>query len=108
MAKLLDHTTDRRTLLIAAAAAIAGVTGLAAALLRNGGKSAGATPTHTVPAGAATEAPTEVPTESVATAPTGSDGVHTLQAVPAGMALVTSPRLPLFGVGSTQIPNLLA
>ncbi len=101
-----QSTTNRRMLLAGAAAAIAGGIGVAAALTRNNDKPG---------VDDIIQSPTPATPQDVAQAvgsPTAT-GDASLRAASAavqiqpGMALVTSPRLPLFGIGSEQASELL-
>ena len=111
MAGSLNHmTTNRRTLIAGATAAVAGAAGVA--LIAShvlGGE--GETPTATNVAAQLTSEPGSPVPATTSTAPT--DTTTALRAsnsafqIDPGMALVTSPRLPLFGVGSAHAQGLI-
>ncbi|MDQ3045114.1 MAG: hypothetical protein M3R06_08195, partial [Chloroflexota bacterium] len=119
---LLGRTANRRAVLAGLGAVLVGAIAAGAAQMRGlfgqddptpraapstVSPTATSTPklTPTVTASARLATPTVVaPTAApAATAALMTDGV-----VPSGMALVTSPRLPLFGIGATQVGPLLA
>lgn len=119
-----DRRIDRRVMIAGGVAAVgvaaAGVVGLTT--LTGGGTTATPTP-NAVPAGSgATVAPTipavaqqpAVPTkppavvvEPTAPAVVSSRPQQEVANLPAGTALITSPRLPLFAIASKHIPGLL-
>lgn len=99
-------TLSRRTLLAGAAGA-AGLTAAGVGILSQTGTS-GRKPPHPT---AVAETLIRSAPATVASAPLAAPAQHMTRAalqVPPGMALVTSPRLPLFGVGSQDAADLLA
>lgn len=115
VSNLSSLTSNRRALIGGAAGAVVAATGIAIGINQFGGDDPeqviAAQPTPRTPA-AETPAPDATATAAQPTATTAqSNGVRAsraLLAVPDGMALVTSPRLPLFGVGSAEMTDLLA
>src|SRR4051794_6543316 len=111
MSSWKDRTTmNRRTLLAGAAAAVAGTSGMVAgisALTCGDAKPGGADPTSTTNDVAGAPASSPAPSRAASGAPSIRASRALLQ-VPQGMALVTSPRLPLFGVGGQEASDLLS
>lgn len=105
--RMTRATMNRRRLLAGAAASAVGASGLAAGISALNGDSPGTLVNPTIiPDGASQSAARTGPPAS-AGAPAQIAARAALQ-VPQGMALVTSPRLPLFGVGARDAADLLA
>lgn len=111
---LLKQHTDRRGFLLGAAglgvAGLGAVTG--ASLLRDDNPpdipptaTSGPTATSASPDQTLAQQPPATP--STVTNAFAKPAVQVVAELPAGMALVSSPRLPLFDVGSADVPKLL-
>lgn len=104
---ILGRTLDRRVVLASAAGAIAAIGAGAygaAALLSDGGEQAG-TPESGAPVSQpATTAKSAAPTLNAPTVI--SSRKQTVANLADGTALVSSPKLPLFGVGENDLPGL--
>ncbi len=113
-----ERRIDRRVAVAGAIGAVAvlGAGAYAAASLLSGDGDAIPTTTANAPAStqpslAAQGAQSTVPVESnlapMASTPSSSSAKQQVANLPAGMALVSSPRLPLFGIGQNDLPGLL-
>jgi poly-gamma-glutamate capsule biosynthesis protein CapA/YwtB (metallophosphatase superfamily) len=110
----LRQHSDRRGLLLGAAGlGVAGVGAVAgASMLRGGGPPH--VPATTTPDPTATTAPSDASlAQQPPATPAGltsarlQPAVQVVADLPAGMALISSPRLPLFGVGGSDVAKLL-
>src|SRR4051812_47843681 len=113
-----NRRIDRRVAVGGAIGAVAvlGAGAYAAASLLSGDgevtpKTAANAPASTQSSLAAQGAQSTIPVESnlapVASTPSNSSAKQQVANLPAGMALVSSPRLPLFGIGQNDLPGLL-
>lgn len=101
-AALANLPVSRRKLIAAGGAAIGlAAAGIAGASLVNNGQGAAPSPT---PAQVAQAAPTKV---SISTPPASTPAPAQAAALPKGMALVTSPRLPLWNVAASEWQGLI-
>jgi poly-gamma-glutamate capsule biosynthesis protein CapA/YwtB (metallophosphatase superfamily) len=106
---LLKHHTDRRGFLLGAAGlGVAGVGAVTGVSLLRDDDPPDVSPTATSAAPDQTLAQQPPPASSTGvTSARAKPAVQVVAELPAGMALVSSPRLPLFDVGSADIPKLL-
>lgn len=102
LASFLRQRGDRRGFLLGAAGlGVAGAGAVAGASLSRGGGQ-----TH-APAASVLTAATAPSGAAVAQQPVATPTVQVVADLPAGMALISSPRLPLFGVGGSDVAKLL-
>jgi poly-gamma-glutamate capsule biosynthesis protein CapA/YwtB (metallophosphatase superfamily) len=111
---LLKQHTDRRGFLLGAAGlGVAGIGAVTGASLLRGDDPSDVPPTATTGPTATSAAPDQTLAQQPAATPTqltsarAKPAVQVVAALPAGMALVSSPRLPLFDVGGADVPKLL-
>ncbi|HEY7035902.1 MAG TPA: CapA family protein [Thermomicrobiales bacterium] len=111
--RLRQHSDRRGFLFGAAGLGVAGLGAIAGASMLRGGDTPNV-PATSVPDPTATTAPTDTTlAQQPPATPTGltsarlQPAVQVVADLPAGMALVSSPRLPLFGVGGAEVAKLL-